>query len=431
MVSSPDQALSPKHSTKSRSNSSGRRNHESSKHLVHSGSKTFHDMKQEYQRKGTVYGSELQKINSLKGFDQQSQNSPNQYQVTSKQSLLLNDNVVEHEGSQETDPPENTNQYLSYNKLNVTTQSPPDTRKEINPYFQFQSDTSMPTQQPQSTKGRDQSQSLLQNKHSRSSELLKTLSKCNQSELKKILISTIDAAAEQKWHSNNSGLKIQGQNMGFPMPDLSYQIKEYVMKTLEEERERELARQNMQNEATLTEVQNNESQIALNADLMLNNIYQTSEFIESAQKIQEVIDEKEGRQTRTLQHILDSPSVKDKIKEDKDEYSQDNDGRDQTSMNTKHAQVGVNAMTPTPELSMPKKNTLNQHSSGSIIASQERPGEKSKVSKAQDIFQNHKTIVGELDVETNYLRSSAQIFGDELPLKTVFQKRGPAPSTLE
>ena len=47
--------------------------------------------------------------------------------------------------------------------------------------------------------------------------------------------------------------------MGFPMPDLSYQIREYVMKTLEEEREREMARQNMQNEATLTEAQNNES----------------------------------------------------------------------------------------------------------------------------------------------------------------------------
>jgi len=29
-------------------------------------------------------------------------------------------------------------------------------------------------------------------------------------------------------------------------------------------------------------------------------------------------------------------------------------------------------------------------------------------------------IIGELDVETNYLRSSAQGFGDEMHLKTVF-----------
>ena len=38
-------------------------------------------------------------------------------------------------------------------------------------------------------------------------------------------------------------------------------------------------------------------------------------------------------------------------------------------------------------------------------------------------------VIGELDVETNYLRASAQNFGDELHLKTVFQKRGPMTTT--
>ena len=34
-------------------------------------------------------------------------------------------------------------------------------------------------------------------------------------------------------------------------------------------------------------------------------------------------------------------------------------------------------------------------------------------------------ITRDLDVETNYLRNSAQNFTEELPMKTVFQKRGP------
>ena len=37
-------------------------------------------------------------------------------------------------------------------------------------------------------------------------------------------------------------------------------------------------------------------------------------------------------------------------------------------------------------------------------------------------------IIGELDVETNYLRSSAQNFGDEMHLKTVFSKRANRPA---
>ena len=39
-------------------------------------------------------------------------------------------------------------------------------------------------------------------------------------------------------------------------------------------------------------------------------------------------------------------------------------------------------------------------------------------------------VIGELDVETNYLRASAQNFGDEMHLKTVFQKRGPVTNNI-
>ena len=34
-------------------------------------------------------------------------------------------------------------------------------------------------------------------------------------------------------------------------------------------------------------------------------------------------------------------------------------------------------------------------------------------------------ITRDLDVETNYLRNSVQNFTEEMPMKTVFQKRGP------
>ena len=38
---------------------------------------------------------------------------------------------------------------------------------------------------------------------------------------------------------------------------------------------------------------------------------------------------------------------------------------------------------------------------------------------------SHTAITRDLDVETNYLRNSHQNFTEELPMKTVFQKRGP------
>ena len=46
---------------------------------------------------------------------------------------------------------------------------------------------------------------------------------------------------------------------------------------------------------------------------------------------------------------------------------------------------------------------------------------------------NNNKLSGDLDVETNYLKSSNQNFGDELHLKTVFQKRagGPVSTTHE
>ena len=39
-------------------------------------------------------------------------------------------------------------------------------------------------------------------------------------------------------------------------------------------------------------------------------------------------------------------------------------------------------------------------------------------------------IIQELDVETNYLRSSVQNFGDEMHIKTVFQKRASKPADV-
>ena len=67
----------------------------------------------------------------------------------------------------------------------------------------------------------------------------KVLNKFSHSELRKILMRTMDAAADAKWQSNETGLKIQGQNLGFPLPDLTYQIRELVGQMgLHAERER-------------------------------------------------------------------------------------------------------------------------------------------------------------------------------------------------
>ena len=62
-----------------------------------------------------------------------------------------------------------------------------------------------------------------------------------------------------------------------------------------------------------------------------------------------------------------------------------------------------------------------------IVSETNLPKKTPGQSSIKELLNNK--VIGELDVETNYLRASAQNFGDELHLKTVFQKRGPVTST--
>ena len=70
-------------------------------------------------------------------------------------------------------------------------------------------------------------------------------------------------------------------------------------------------------------------------------------------------------------------------------------------------------------------NNGEQTTGNQMPAETIKPNVKTEINK---ILSNN--VIGELDVETNYLRSSANNLGvgDELNLKTVFQKRGPRPS---
>ena len=157
----------------------------------------------------------------------------------------------------------------------------------------------------------------------------------------------------------------------------------------------------MQNEMNANQIDNAhiESQVALNADLMLNNIYQSQEFNENEdlqKKILENEEKQDGRDTKNLIHHNDN-----------DRLGSDNEDK-LTKINTKNAGVGVNALTPTPPLmQMPNKNTLNEQSSISMIAGGDTSPIKNAKSPKLDGFHGNAHIIGELDVETNYLRSSA------------------------
>ena len=70
----------------------------------------------------------------------------------------------------------------------------------------------------------------------------------------------------------------------------------------------------------------------------------------------------------------------------------------------------------------------NKDGTQEIVRSSQNIQKKPPSQKSIKDLINNK-VIGELDVETNYLRASAQNFGDELHLKTVFQKRGPVAAT--
>ena len=82
----------------------------------------------------------------------------------------------------------------------------------------------------------------------------------------------------------------------------------------------------------------------------------------------------------------------------------------------------INAKTPTPDLLVQNKDGSTLEPPSPLKDPKQEAGNPAAVPKDSSIkdLLTSPRVIGELDVETNYLRQSGQNFSEEMHLKTVF-----------
>ena len=165
----------------------------------------------------------------------------------------------------------------------------------------------------------------------------------------------------------------------------------------------------------------------MNADLMLNNIYMSGEFAP-------VNDDQEQPQTQKKEQ--DEPNASPPLLKGRLDSKSSFDMKEaeasieQSAVDTIEVarQIDIRAtgeMTPVTINATSHNDLVGGVNVSEIQLAAKQQNESQMIPTQQKKNISQQQITRDLDVETNYLRNSAQGFNEEMQMKTVFSKRGP------